>query len=394
MLLLGGPRAAGKTTVVTELGRQLGVEVLDLSDDAVLESARQDVAGFLTGRKEPVIIDEYQRLPALLGAVKRAVDRDRRPGAFVLTGSTTGELLPRGTETLTGRVHRMILWGLSQGELIARRESFVDAAFTHPERLRRYRDPATSRDDYGRLVLRGGFPVAARIERDTARRRWLLDYANSVVGRDLVDLVSLRRPAVFRQTLRSCAARTGQVTNLSDLSNDLGAGRETVRAYLELLERIFLVRRVPAFSRNLNARVAHHPKLHLTDSGLAAALTAADPAWLVRAPLFGALLESFVVSEVLKQLGWCSRSVEVSYYRDRDGHEVDLILEGLDRSVVALEVKSANSVEPADVKNLRYLADRLGADFRHGFVLYTGGVGSRLEDDRFSALPVSALWGA
>lgn len=393
-LLLAGPRAGGKTTVVTELGRILGVEVLDLSDDAVLALAREDVSDFIARRQRPVIIDEYQRLPELLGVVKRAVDRDRKPGAFILTGSTTGELLPRGTETLTGRVHRMLLWGLSQGELLGRKESFVEVAFAEPKRLRHHRDSATTRSDYGDLVARGGFPVAAQIENVTARRRWFLDYANSVVGRDLADLVGLRRPAVFRQTLKSCAVRTAQVTNLSDLSNDLEAGRETVRTYLELLERSFLVHRLPTLSRNLNARIAQHPKLHLTDSGLAAALSAADPSSLTRSPGFGPLLETFVANELLKQLSWGSGEVALSYYRDRDGHEVDLVLERLDGKVVAIEVKSANGIEPGDVKNLRYLADRLGDDFLHGFVLYTGGSGTRLVEERFSALPISALWAA
>jgi uncharacterized protein len=392
VILIGGPRASGKTTLVRELARKKGVEVLDLSDDRELELARQDVAGYLAERPAPIIIDEYQRLPELLGAVKRAVDRDRRPGAFVLTGSTTGELLPRGTETLTGRVHRMVLWGLSHGEVLGRRESFIELAFAQPERLRRHRDAVTTRADYGRLVARGGFPAAVQREREVARRRWHRGYAESVIERDLAELVSLRQPAIFSQTLKSCAARTAQVTNLSDVANDLGAGRDAVRNYLELLERIFLVRRLPPLSGNLNARLSHHPKLHLTDSGLAVSLSGVDPEKLARTAEFGAFLETFVATELLKQLGWTASEVSLSYYRDRDGHEVDLVLERLDGQVVAIEVKSANFIEGKDVKNLRYLADRLGADFRHGFVLYTGASGTRLEDDRFSAIPISALW--
>lgn len=392
VLILQGPRAAGKTTLARQLAADRDVDVVDFADDAVLAVAEQDPAGYLDGLGEPVVVDEYQRLPALLRVVKRSVDRRPRPGAFLLTGSVTAALLPRGSETLAGRSHELTLWGFSQGEIAGRRERFVDALFGDGDALRQVRSERT-RAAYVDLVCRGGFPEAVRRERDAARRRWFLDYSARVVDRDLPELVRLRRPAVLRQVLRGVAARTAQVLNVSDLAGDLGAGRDAVGGYVELLERVFLSRRLPSFSRNLNARLARHPKLHVTDTGLGAALVNLDSVALRRHLHFGPLLESFVVGELAKQLGWSEVTAELFHFRDRDNHEVDVLLEAPDGRVAAVEVKAATSVSTDDLRGLRFLAERLGDDLVRAVVLYTGPASVQLGDDpRFRALPVDALW--
>jgi len=223
----------------------------------------------------------------------------------------------------------------------------------------------------------------------------LTSYAARIIDRDLADLVTIRQPAVFRQTVEACAARTAQVTNLSELANDLAAGRDAVRNYVELLERIFLVKRIPAFSRHPNARIARHPKLHLTDSGLATALAGFDAGALSRAPAMGAHLETFVLGELQKQLGWSATEATISHFRDRDGHEVDIVLETRTKDVVGIEIKASTTAGPADTSGLQRLADHVGAEhFRHGIVLYTGPNGLRLDGDRFTACPVSTIWQA
>ena len=391
VIVLQGPRAVGKTTLLRAFHEQIGGSLVDLADDIALGVARQDPAGYLDGLASPVLIDEFQRLPELVPVVKRTVDQRRVSGQFVLTGSTTSSLMPRGTETMTGRSHDLTVWGFSQGEIDGRFDDFIARAFEDPIGLRKTRS-GEDRAGYAHRIARGGFPEAVRRERGVARHRWHLDYARRVVDRDLADLVRLRAPGLLRNVLRESAARTAQVTNLNDLANDLAATRQTVASYIELLERIFLVDRLPAWSRNFSARVAKHPKLHVTDSGLATSLLNLNADGLRRHPQMGPLTETFVVNELRKQLGWSAVRVEMFHFRHRDGHEVDIVLEDSDGRVVAIEVKSATSVQPSDAKGLRFLADRLGTDFVHGFVLYAGATPIRLGDDAFSAIPISALW--
>ena len=391
VIVLQGPRAVGKTTMLRTFHNRFDGSYVDLADDIALGVARQDPAGYIDGLASPVLIDEFQRLPELVPVVKRTVDQRRTAGQFVLTGSTTSSLMPRGTETLTGRSHDLTVWGFSQGEIEGRFEDFITRAFEDPLSLRKIRS-VDDRGGYAHRIVRGGFPEAVRRERDAARHRWHLDYARRVVDRDLADLVRLRDPGLLRNVLRESSARTAQVTNLNDLANDLGATRQTVASYVELLERIFLVDRLPAWSRNFTARIARHPKLHVTDSGLCASLLNLSADALRRHPQMGPLLETFVVNELRKPLGWSSVRVEMFHFRHRDGHEVDIVLEDGDGRVVGIEVKSATSVEPSDVKGLRFLADGVGNDFVHGFVLYTGSTPIRLGNDAFSAIPVSSLW--
>jgi uncharacterized protein len=392
IVVVQGPRACGKTTLVSAVAAGLDREVLDFGLPAEYVVAREDPTSYLSSRPEPVFIDEFQRVPEVLPVLKRSVDRQPRRGAFVLTGSTTQDLLPKGTETLAGRSHNLTLWGLSQGELAGVNECFVDTLFDSPKELMSHRDQMT-RTEYSARVARGGFPEAVSRSRVDAKRRWLVEYARRVADRDLAELVQLRQPGVFRSVLELSAARTSDVLNVSSLANSLRAGREAVNAYVELLERVFLVRRLRPYSRNLTARVVRHPKLHLTDSGLATALSRLDENTVGRSLHFGHLLETFVVSEVVKQLGWAADEYEPWYYRDHDGNEVDLVLERADGAIAGVEVKSSTSVEAKDGRGLRRLRQLTGDAFMHGVVLYAGSSSLRLDgDDQITAHPVSALW--
>ena len=389
--MIAGPRAVGKTTLLRALGAAHDVPVIDLAQDEVLEVARDDPEGFLAGRAEPVLLDEFQRLPSLLRVMKRSVDRNRRTGAFVVTGSTT-RLLPPGSETLTGRSHDMVLWGFSQGELLGQQERFVERLFDEPSTLLGHRSQL-DRAAYVAAVARGGFPEAIARDREDARRRWFAAYARRLADRDLAELVDLRQPRALSALLRVLAARTAQILNLSDVARDLSVGRELVRTYISLLEAVYVVSEVPAYSRNRTSRVARHPKLHVADSGLATALCRLSEQTLRRSPQFGSLLETFVVGEVTKQLSWSAMDIELFHYRHHNGPEVDLVLEAWDGRVVGIEVKAATAVNRADASGLRHLAAMLGPDFVHGVVLYTGTESIRLSDDaRITAHPVSVLW--
>jgi uncharacterized protein len=392
IVVVSGPRAVGKTTLIRTLSDAAKVELIDFGDDDVLGVVAQDVSGYLEGLPDPVVVDEYQRLPAILRVAKRSVDKRPRPGAFLLTGSTTGELLPK-SESLTGRSHELILWGLSQGELEGRHERFLELAFQGPEALGRPRDTESDRRSYVGRIVRGGYPEAIRRTRDEARQRWFTNYIKRTIDRDLTELVALRQPASLKRILSAAAACTAQIFNLSALAQSLDLNRMLVTNYIDLLERVFLLERLPAFSRNRTAQITKHPKLHMTDSGLAAALNHLDSATLRRSPLIGPLLESFVVSELRKQASWMNSAATMFHYRDRDQLEVDVVLVGPNGKIVGIEVKSAVSVGVADARGLQRLAEIVGEDFVMGIVLYTGtGTVQLGEDARIRAMPLSSLW--
>lgn len=235
-IMISGPRASGKTTLLREIQTLVGGTVIDLADDDVLSTVGLDPAGYLHGLPRPLLIDEYQRLPKILGVVKRLIDDDGQPGDVVLTGSATGAILQRGTETLAGRVHEMTLWGLSQGELSGVREHFVDAAFDNSNGFVQHGLRTEIRSDYVAAVARGGFPKALEREREVARRRWLTDYVSRVIDRDLPALVSLRNPQLLGRLLRTSASRTGQVTNMAEVAQTLGTSPATVATYIDLLD--------------------------------------------------------------------------------------------------------------------------------------------------------------
>jgi uncharacterized protein len=315
--------------------------------------------------------------------IKRSVDQAPRSGAFVLTGSTTQDLLPKGSETLAGRSVVATMWGFSQGEILGVRECFVDRAYSDVESLLSHRS-TWSRSDYSQAVATGGFPEVVRRTRVDAKRRWHTEYASRVAERDLAELVRLRQPGVFRAVLELASVRTSDVLNVSSMANELHAGSDAVRTYLELLERVFLLRRLRVYSRNLGTRVTAHPKLHVADSGLATALARLDENTIGRHAHFGHLLETFVVAEVIKQLGWSAAACEPWYF---------LVLERSDGMLVAIEVKAGVTVGSDEVKGLRRFRNLVGDRFVHGIVLYTGTGSFRIDGDpQLTAHPVSVLW--
>jgi uncharacterized protein len=392
IIVVTGPRAVGKTTLARRLAIASNVELVDFGDDDVFSVATQDLNGYLDGLADPIIIDEYQRAPAILRVAKRSVDRSPRAGAFVLTGSTIGELLPK-SESLAGRSHEMVLWGLSQGELEGCRERFVELLFEGAEALGTVRDTKSDRASYIDRIIKGGYPEALRREREASRQRWFNDYVRRVVDRDLAELVALRQPASLRKVFQGAAANTAQVFNLSALAQSLGLNRALVTNYIELLERIYLLERIPAFSRNRAARAVKHPKIHVADSGLAAAMNAVDSTALRRSSLIGPLMESFVVGELRKQLSWRATPTQMFHYRDHAQREVDIVLEAHDGKCVGIEVKSSVAVDEHDALGLQTLAQALGDDFICGVVLYTGASTIQLgKDPRIKAMPISSLW--
>jgi hypothetical protein len=264
--------------------------------------------------------------------------------------------------------------------------------FRGPEAVSRLRPTAATREDAFARVVAGGYPEAFT-RPNAARRRWYSAYLRTVTERDVVEISRVQDAAAIRRLLRLLAARTAQELNLADLGRDLQTPRSTIAGHLALLETLYLVQRLPAWSRNLSQRVVRHPKAHLVDAGMAAALVGADEDALGRPghPALGPLLETFVVGEVRRQASWLDSPPELYHFREHQGPEVDLVLEAPDGRVVGVEVKASSSVTGRDFAGLDRLAGTLGPAFCFGVVLYLGDRTLPFGDRR-AALPISVLW--
>ena len=397
-LVIGGPRQAGKSELLRLIHRRHGGTYRNLDDAADLRAARLDPTGFLLDQTEPILIDEYQRAgEPLLRAVKAHLDRSRRPGQVVLTGSTRFLTEPRLAESLAGRVRLAELWPLSQGEIdrVEGGDRFIDRAF------RPYRDfrrqmidlPPIRRRELAVRICRGGFPEAVLASTDAARRRFFASYVQTVASRDIRELGQIAQRIELPGFLRLLAARTAQELNVSDLANDAALGSDSTRRYLPLVETVYLAYRLPGWATTVTARQKRRPKLHLTDSGLAAHLLGLTPDRLAQPTetAIGAVFETFVLTELLRQTTWADTEVAASHWRDRTGREVDIVLEALDRRVVAIECKATHDLDVADARHLAFLRDALGARFTHGIILHLGDH-TRALGDRLTSMPVSALW--
>lgn len=380
-----GPRQSGKTTLAQAVGEDR--HFISLDDQATREAALDDPVGLLRDR-DGVIIDEIQRAPNMMLAIKQLVDADRRPGRFIVTGSANILTLRTMQESLAGRIELLELLPVSQDELAGKGPAhFLDRLFAGDRFLGAGRDrELTDR------VLTGGYPDAIRREAGSRRRDWFGAYARALAELDLPGIANIERVADLPRFLRLLAAVNGQPVNATELGSKLQIDRKTAQRYLALAEQIFIVRTLPAWSTNTVKRLMKSPKLHFVDSGLAASLARiAAPALDENRTPFGNLLESFVLSELAKQCGWSEGRYDFSHFRDLDGAEVDIVVENHEGRIVGVEVKAAATVGRKDFAGLTKLAAAAGDRFAGGVVLYDGeqslpfGEGKR-------AVPISALW--
>lgn len=391
VVLLHGARQSGKTTLVRDLAAGARpARYLTLDDAAVLAAARSDPEGFIGALGEPVVLDEVQRAPDLVMAIKASVDRDRRPGRFLLTGSANVMLVPRLSESLAGRMEILTLWPLSQGEVEHKPERFVDAVFG--DTLPASQPAIASPQVLARRIVAGGYPEVLSTIAEDRRGAWFGSYLTAILQRDVRDIASVADLTALPRLLAVLASRPVALLNAADLSRSVGLPQTTLKRYLALLEGTFLVRMLPPWFVNIGKRLVKAPKVCVADTGLASHLLGLDAAGLAgNRTRLGGLLENLILMEVVKQSGWSTVKPGLFHFRSHDGREVDLVLEAPDGRVVGVEVKAAVTVGAADFRGLRWLAEASGPRFHRGFLLYSGAevipFGSGLY-----AVPHDAVW--
>jgi uncharacterized protein len=396
VVLLEGPRSVGKSTLLQELAETMGAALLDLDVPATRDAVAADPSTFVAGT-EPVCIDEYQKAPVVLDAIKAELNQDSRPGRFVLTGSTRHDSLPAAAQALTGRLSRLTVYPLAQVELEGNGNSILEQLFDDPAAtVAAVPTSTTTREEYVERVVAGGFPMALARSTPNARARWFDDYVNLTLERDVQAISRIRQGDLLPKLLRRFAGQTAQVLNVNGAGRDVGLDHTTAEDYTRLLERVFLIERLPSWGKTLIARTGAKPKLHVVDSGVAARLLRLTPEKLLRLDTtalteLGHLLETFVVGELVRQASWLDGIAGPGHWRTRDGDEVDLVLERDDGSILAFEVKAAARAADSDFKPLRKLASAAGSAFVAGIVLYTGLRSYNLKDNLF-VMPIDRLW--
>lgn len=388
VVLIHGARQVGKTTLARAVGGRERTH-LSLDQTAVLSAAQSDPDGFIGGLRGPVFIDEVQRAPELFRVIKHEVDQDRSPGRFLLTGSANVMALPTLSESLAGRMEICRLWPLSQAEIESSSGNLMDVLFGDSPPSIVATD--ASRDLWER-VLRGGYPEAVERVKPERRRRWFESYTDTILQRDIRDLANIEKLGEMPLLLKLLAARSSGILKYVDLASSLNLSVSSVKRYVTLLEQIFIVRVVPAWTKGRSARLAKSPKVHIGDSGLAASYLGVDLARLgADGSVRGGLLETFVVLELLKLAEVAETRVDVYHFRTDSGREVDAVLESADGRVVGIEVKAAKAVSSSDFDGLRKLQEVAGRAFHRGVVLHDGDQVVPF-GERLCAVPVGGLW--
>lgn len=389
VVLLHGPRQCGKTTLAQAVGATKGYAYFSFDDAVTLAAATSDPVGFVGDLPDRTILDEVQRAPALFTALKRAVDRDRRPGRFLLTGSANVLLLPTLADSLAGRVEILRLHPLAQSELGGSEPGFLDALFDGSFKAR---PSARLGEELPRRITAGGYPAALARAAPHRRATWYRDYVETLVQRDVRDLARIASLDALPRLLTLAAGQTARLLNVSDLAAPFQLSRPTIKDYVTLLERVFLLEQLPPWHTNRLSRLIKTPKLHLGDTGMACALLGMDAEALSEdRSTLGQLLETFVFQELRRQASWREDDLRFHHFRDKDGAEVDLVLERGGRAVAGVEVKASATVTPSDFRGIRKLREALGVRFSAGVVLYDGEASVGF-GDRLFAVPIRDLW--
>lgn len=389
VVLIAGPRQSGKTTLATHMDREK-TTYINLDNELTLLAAREDPVGFIR-TIDCAIIDEIQRAPQLLLAIKMAVDQDRQPGRFLLTGSANLMTLPTVADSLAGRMETLTLLPLSQSEIHGETTNWVDAVFEgHFPQLR----TVLVGSDLITAVTKGGYPEP--LTRSTHHRRmaWVSQYIDALIQRDIKDIAEISHLSLLPSFLEMLGHVSGNLCNYSKLGSQIGLDSKTTQRYVDIFEQMYLVKRLEVWSKNRLSRIVKMPKIYFLDSGLLAALIDFFPkTFFDDRHRFGNLLETFVYGELRKHIAVAQGTYRLYYYRDHDQNEVDFIIEERGGTIIAVEVKASATIQKFDLRGIERLKSLAGPTCRKGIILYDGVETLPLGNDIW-AVPFSTLWGA
>lgn len=389
VVLIAGPRQSGKTTLVRQIAADRKMHYMTLDDSLTLLSAQEDPVGLIS-RLDRVVIDEIQRAPQLLIAIKKSVDEDRRPGRFLLTGSANIMALPSVSDSLAGRMETLSLFPLSQCEVEGECANWIDQIFAG-EILSL--GPTKASRPLAERVLLGGYPEPMSRPSAKRRRAWATQYLDAIIKRDVRDFATIEKLSELPRFLNALAQTSGQMCNYAKLGGEVGLDAKTAAKYLNIFEQLYLLKRVDVWARNRLNRIVKTPKLQFLDSGLLATLLNLTLEEIQDdRTRFGHVLETFVFSELLKHSTTANASYQLLYYRDTDKREVDIVIENTNGALVGVEVKAAASVKESDFRGLKKLASLAGDRFKMGVLLYDGHETVPIGDHLWAA-PISSLWG-
>lgn len=386
--LIQGPRQCGKTTLVQKVGKSAGYAYLSMDDAQTLDYALNDPVGFITSLPRKVILDEIQKSPRIFSQIKLAVDKNRVPGRFILVSSVSILHVRDLFDSLAGRMEIVRMHPLAQTELEHKKPDFLDLLFSakFPNRWQ------VAQTEPAQRIVHGGYPAALKYSGKTRRAEWYQSYLTTIADSDAFTISRIRSVEDLPRLLAFSAASTARLLNVNKLAAHFQRSRPTIQGYISLLERLFLLERVPAWHANRRKRFVKTPKLHLTDTGLACALLQVDAAELRNdRALIGQLLETFALQELRRQAARHDEEHEFFHYRDKDGVEVDLVIERSMHSIAGVDVKSSATISPSDFRSLRRLQSAMGNAFAGGAVLYNGEKMIRFGKN-LHAVPTRRLW--
>lgn len=390
VIFISGPRQAGKTTLVKYISENIHpAKYLNFDDATILAAAKTNPEGFLEVYKDNLILDEVQRVPEIFLVIKKIVDNNRKPGKFILTGSANIFLLPKISESLVGRMEIIKLFPISLSEISESKDNFIEKVISDNFSIKSSGGP---KNDLIEKILSGGFPeVISRKDKDR-QNAWFNSYITTLIERDVRDITNIERLTDLPRLLKILASRVGTLLNFAEISRSASIPQTTLKRYITLFEALFLIYFVPTWSGNISKRAIKTPKLYFLDTGIAAYLIGFKrDKVLVDAPLWGKLLENFILTELLKQLSWSKIEGNIFYYRTASAQEIDFIIERRDGKLIAIEVKSNNKVDKEDFKHIVSFSEDVKKKFLRGIVFYTGEEFVSFGNGLY-AVPISYLW--
>lgn len=388
VVLIQGPRQCGKTTLVQTVGLSAGYDYISFDDRAMCDAAEADPIGFVNALPSRIILDEAQKAPSLFSAIKLAVDRRRTAGRFILTGSVNVLQVREITDSLAGRMDIIELHPFSQSELERTEPRFLDALFSAQFTPLKKKD--SPKQDLERIAA-GGYPAALQ-RSDERRWAWYQNYIETLVQHDVPEFARIRSPETLSRLLALAAVQTAQLLSVNGLSSSFQISRNTVENYLSLLAKMFLLGKIPAWHSNQKKRLIKTPKLHIGDTGIACALMNLNPSALTYdTSQFGHILETFVFQELRRQASGHKKPHDFFHYREKDGTEVDIVIQRGAFDLAGIEVKASTTVSNRDFRSLRKLKTVAGKHFAGGALVYRGDR-SLSFGDGLHAVPLRALW--